>query len=335
MIMKKLSLIILATALITGCGTKSTQTEKQQTMNTENLKAGKNRVTFSSQGIELVGDLYVPQGYSGTQEYPAIIVGGSWTTVKEQMAGLYAEQLAKEGFVTLAFDHTNYGESEGDMRFFENPEVKTKDFISAMSFLQSLPMVAEGRTGGMGVCASGGYMAEAVAQDGSYKSFASVVPWFNTDDIVNAFYGGADGINERIQKSKNAEKKYAETGEMVYQLTISDTDPTAAMFGPFEYYLDPSIGQVPNWSHDKFAVMSWEKWLNYRPVSAGEMINVPTLIINSEHAATPAASEEFFKLLKGEKEMIWLEGGQLDFYYKDAQVKPAVAKLVEHFRRTL
>ena len=333
--MKKLLTIIIGLTLIASCGTKSTETEKQKATEMENLKAGKNRVTFSSEGIELVGDLYIPEGYSGTQEYPAIIVGGSWTTVKEQMAGLYAEKLAKEGFVTLAFDHRNYGESGGAQRFYEDPEAKTVDFINAMNYLKSLPVVADNKTGGVGICASGGYLAQAVAQDDDYKSFASVVPWFNTDEIVNAFYGGQDGINERIAKSRDAEKAYADKGEMIYQLTISDTDPTAAMYGPFEYYLNSSIGQVPNWSHDKFAVMSWEKWLTYRPLSAANNIKVPSLIITSKDAATPQADQEFYDRLSGEKELIWMEGGQLDFYYKDAQVNPAIAKLVEHFKKTL
>jgi len=329
--MKKLFISILALSL--SAFTEQNQTE--EIMFIQKFEPGKNIVEFSSEGITLKGDLYLPSGYQEGKKYPAIIVGGSWTTVKEQMAGLYAGALAEEGYVTLAFDHTYYGESGGDKRFYEDPKTKTKDFINAMNFLKALPMVAEDRTGGMGICASGGYMAEAVAQDSDYKSFTTVVPWFNTDEVVNAFYGGEEGINERIAKSRAAEASYEQNGVMEYQLTISDTDPSAAMYGPFEYYLDPAIGQVKNWSHDKFAVMNWENWLTYRPLPAADKISVPTLIINSKNAATPAASEAFFNHLKGEKEMVWLEGGQLDFYYKEAQVKPALSKIVEHFKKTL
>ncbi len=53
----------------------------------------------------LAGNLYTPENFDGNKKYPTILVGGSWTTVKEQMAGLYAEELAKQGFITLAFDH--------------------------------------------------------------------------------------------------------------------------------------------------------------------------------------------------------------------------------------
>lgn len=300
-----------------------------------NLKPGKNSVTFTSEGVKIVGDLYLPDDYQSGKEYPAVIVGGSWTTVKEQMAGLYAQTLTKKGFVTLAFDHRYYGESGGEPRFVEDPKAKTKDFINAMDYLQSLPMVDGGRTAGVGVCASGGYMAASVAKDDRFKAYAMIVPWFNTDEVVNAFYGGEEGINDRLTKAKEAEKQYKKTGKMTYIESISDTNPQAAMFGPFGYYLDPELGRVPNWSDDKFALTNWTDWLNYRPVNTAKKIDAPTLIITSKGAATPAAGEEFYSLLNGPKELVWMEGGQLDFYYKPELVNPSMTQVAGYFEKYL
>ena len=42
-----------------------------------------------------------------------MIVTGTWTTVKEQMAGIYARELANRGLAALAFDFTGWGESGG------------------------------------------------------------------------------------------------------------------------------------------------------------------------------------------------------------------------------
>jgi len=50
--------------------------------------------------------------------------GGSWTTVKGQMARLYADRLAEEGYATLALDPRYYGESGGVPRFVELPQAK-------------------------------------------------------------------------------------------------------------------------------------------------------------------------------------------------------------------
>ncbi len=305
------------------------------TQEKEAFVPGKNRVTFESEDQQLVGDLYLPADYQEGKTYPAVVVGGSWTTVKEQMAGLYAQELAERGFVALAFDHRYYGESEGEPRFVEIPADKSEDFIHAMDYLTGLSLVNTEKTAGLSVCASGGYMAASVAEDKRFKAFAMVVPWFNTDEVVNAFYGGEEGIKERLAKAAAAQKTYEETGEMTYIASISETDPNAAMYGPFDYYLDPKLGKVPNWSADKFALVNWTEWLNYRPVAFAEKIDTPTLIITSKEAATPAAGEAFYELLKGPKDLQWMEGGQLDFYHKDSLVNPSMDQVASHFEKYL
>ena len=47
-------------------------------------------------GIELAGHLYLPEGYAAKKN-AAIIVAGPFGAVKEQAAGLYAQQFASMG----------------------------------------------------------------------------------------------------------------------------------------------------------------------------------------------------------------------------------------------
>jgi len=51
-------------------------------------------------GIKLVGDLYIPKTAEG--KMPAIAIAGPFGAVKEQSAGLYANELAGRGFITLS-----------------------------------------------------------------------------------------------------------------------------------------------------------------------------------------------------------------------------------------
>ena len=74
-------------------------------------------------GIELAGDLYLPRGAAGT--LAAVAVAGPFGAVKEQCAGLYAEELAARGFAALAFDPSFIGESGGTARNVASPDIKS------------------------------------------------------------------------------------------------------------------------------------------------------------------------------------------------------------------
>ena len=116
------------------------------------------KVSFSNRlGIDLVGDLYVPKSLDSSRKAPAIVVGPPFGGVKEQTAGLYAQQMAERGFVTLAFDPSYNGESGGRPRSIASPEALVEDFSAAVDFLGTQLFVDRERIGVIGVCGSGGF----------------------------------------------------------------------------------------------------------------------------------------------------------------------------------
>ncbi|WP_245425660.1 alpha/beta hydrolase [Rhizobium sp. H4] len=118
------------------------------------------KVTFPSNGETIVGTLYVPSDTAADTRRPGVIVAGAWTSIKEQMSGLYAKEMAERGFVALAFDYRGWGESSGTIRFKEDPAMKTADIIAAADFLSTLSEVDPDAINGLGICASAGYMAD-------------------------------------------------------------------------------------------------------------------------------------------------------------------------------
>lgn len=69
------------------------------------------KVTFVNRyGITLVADMYIPKHTEG--KMPAIAISGPFGAVKEQSSGLYAQQLAERGFLTIAFDPSYTGERD-------------------------------------------------------------------------------------------------------------------------------------------------------------------------------------------------------------------------------
>ena len=98
-------------------------------------KVNHKKVTFHNRfGITLVGDLYEPKE-QGNEKLAAIAISGPFGAVKEQSSGLYAQNMAERGFITLAFDPSFTGESGGLPRDLNSPDINTDDFSSAVDFL--------------------------------------------------------------------------------------------------------------------------------------------------------------------------------------------------------
>lgn len=301
----------------------------------QNLDANKRKVEFKSEGLVLVGNLHLPTGFSENKKYKAVVVTGSWTTVKEQMADLYAAKLAKEGFVALSFDFRNYGESEGQPRNYENPEMKADDIKNAVEFLKTLKFVDTKNLGGLAICASAGYMSAAIAKGADLKAVSLVAPWLHNAEIARGIYG-AENAKSLIANSEAAKKKFAETGQVDYVVAASDKDKTAAMFGPFDYYLNPKRGAIKEWGN-KFAVMAWKCWLEFDAITPAEKISVPVQIIHSRTAAVPDGAELYYsKLHSPVKNIVWVENAtQFDFYDGEKLTDQAAKQSAEWFAKYL
>lgn len=310
--------------------TKSTQMATQLP---ESFKPGINRVIFQSEGERMVGNLYLPTSYKSGNQLPVIVVTGAWTTVKEQMPAVYAQRLADRGFATFTFDFRYWGESGGAPRQYESPGAKVQDIKNAVAFLKTLPAVDGDRIGGLGICASAGYMAQAVAEDTSFKSFATVAAWLHDMESLNALFGEST-VRHRMEIGKAAREQYDRTGNVDYVPAYSQSDRSAAMVGDLGYYSSPERGVVSAWTN-RFAVMSWHEWQAFDSMVIAPKINTPTLIVHSDGSALPDNARRFYASLGGKKQLVWTEGQHLDFYDRDPQVSAAVDALVSHFQATL
>ncbi len=119
-------------------------------------------------GIKLAGDLYLPKTYDG--KLSAIAVAGPFGAVKEQSAGLYAEELAARGFAAMAFDPSFIGESGGDVRNVASPDINTEDFSAAVDFLSVQDFVDPEKIGILGICGFGGMALNAATMDTRIKA---------------------------------------------------------------------------------------------------------------------------------------------------------------------
>ncbi|WP_299328873.1 alpha/beta hydrolase [Parasphingopyxis sp.] len=293
------------------------------------------RVMFESGGERLVGDLYLPDDYEAGDRLPAVIVTGAWTTVKEQMPRHYAIEMADRGYAALAFDFRNWGQSEGDRRYLESPELKTEDILAAAEFLTTRAEIDPARIGGLGICASAGYMAGAAARSPYIRSLALVAPWLHDRALVDTVYGGAEGVNMRISQSRAADQTYQLSGSLSLVPAAGAAGSDAIMQGA-PYYVDPDAGAIPEYDNH-FNLASWEPWLTFDAIAiADELDETPVQIVHSEAAAIPDGAHRFFDRLAGPKAELWLDDvTQFDFYDQEGAVTQASDAVADHFAVTL
>lgn len=287
------------------------------------------RVTFENEGETLVGTLYIPDEAGEDTRSPGVVVTGAWTSIKEQMSGHYAREMAERGYVALAFDFRGWGESGWAIRFKEDPAAKTADILAAAAFLSTVEEVDPARISGLGICASAGYMASAVAKSAAFTRVALVAPWLHNREIVEDVYGGAEGVAKLIGTSREAEASEA-NGKPRVILAASASDATALMY-QVPYYTETGRGLIPQYDN-KFNLASWEPWLTYDSVAIGAALSKPTLIVHSEAAAVPQGAHAFFSQLRSDASQVWLENiTQFDFYDQPGAVDAAADAVAAHF----
>ena len=219
-------------------------------------------VSFPTSDGSVIGLLYLPEDHDPTKRYPAVAVGGSFASVKEQMGGIYAAELAKRGIIALAIDYRNYGQSSGARRQYEDPQGKAADLSFALKFLTARSDVAG--TGLLGVCTSGGTVLDTAAADSSVGAVATIAGMF-TEPSLQLMMRGAEGVQAKKDEGRAATDVYAQSGVIETVKAYDESDQTAANVAPLPYYFDTTRGAVPAWRNE-FAVMSYEAMLDFDPV---------------------------------------------------------------------
>lgn len=287
-------------------------------------------VTFENEGATLSGTLYLPAAAPG-KPLPVVVVTGAWTSVQEQMPRVYAREMIERGFAAFTFDFRGWGKS-GDLvnqvRYKEDPMAKISDIRAAIRFVSTLPEVDAAQIHGLGICASSGYMVDAVSGNPLVNRVGLVAPWLQNDNLVKAVYGGAKGVAGLISMSRAAEAK---GGEIILAAGPQGAEGVLMPIGG--YYYDPKRGAIPEYDN-KWNQASWEGWLTYHPADNPQRLDKPLAVVHSEAAAIPDGVKTFIKGFAGEATMKWLEDvTQFDFYDNPEDVRRAADAVAEHFSK--
>lgn len=288
------------------------------------------RVSFPSDEVELVGNLYIPNGL--TDKVAALPIIGPFSYVKEQAPVQYATRLADEGFVTLAFDCRTHGESAGTPRRYENPFAKVADVKAAIDYLQSRPEVNVEHIVAVGVCQGCSEMLQVVVDDQRVKALAVVSGQYLDRGNKLEFLGEA-GLALRLERSKTAQAKFEETGEIEY---VPIVDPVRTDVGlPHKPIWDWYHGWADRgiWEN-RYATISDAQVWTFDSLQAAAQVQCPLLMIHADNSDGPAAAHRHFEAVPTlEKQLIW-EGPTNHFqYYEDPVVIDRAAGNIAHWFR--
>ena len=269
------------------------------------------KVTFHNRyGITLAADLYQPLHADG--KLPAIAVSGPFGAVKEQASGLYAQELAERGFLTLAFDPSFTGESGGQPRYVASPDINTEDFCAAVDYLSTREDVDPERIGILGICGWGGMAVNAAAIDTRIKATVAATMYDMSRVNANGYFDANNNADDRhaLRQQLNAQRT-EDYRNGTYALAGGVVDPLPADAPQFvkdyhAYYKTPrgyhkrSLNSNGGWN--KTSTLSF---LNMPILSyAGEIRNA-VLLVHGEKAHSRYFSEDTYKMLKGDnKELL-------------------------------
>lgn len=263
------------------------------------------RVAFRSEGLELMGDLRIPTGRSGT---PALAMTGPFTGVKDQVTGAYAELLSRAGLITLAFDHRGFGESEG-RRGHEDSQGKLADLRAAVGFLTTREEVDPARIGLVGICLGGGYALRAAAVDPRVGAVAGIAGGYNSP----AQMAEAMGIDAYRSALGAALERYDE-----HMPAVAPDGEEAAMSGdePYAYY-GTARSHSPHW-RNQVTRGSLHSLMTFDALGAVPLLAAtPLLIIHGRADAycSPDLARAAYEGKPGDREIVWLDAGQhIDLY---------------------
>lgn len=294
-------------------------------------------ITFASDDLALAGHVRLPDGDG---PHPGVVLTGPLSGVKEQVVGLYADRLTREGFATLAFDHRGFGESEGRRRQHEDPPGKLADLRAATTYLQGRPEVDEQRIGCCGVCLGGGYALRFAAFDPRIRAVVGIAGGYNDPRAMRDGMGN-EGYRDLLASQAEIDRRQAETGEVEHWAAVEQPhdDRPAVMGGtePAEYY-GTARSESPGWVNRLTALSVRELVTTDLAVGADFISPTPFLVVHGrrDDYCTPANAEDVYERAGDPKEIVWLDTtNHIDLYDQPQYVDPAVAATTEWFRRWL
>ncbi|WP_407462393.1 alpha/beta hydrolase [Methanobrevibacter sp.] len=287
------------------------------------------KITFINKyGITLAADLYKPKGAEG--KLPAIAISGPFGAIKEQSSGLYAQELASRGFLTIAFDPSFTGESGGAPRYMASPDINTEDFQAAVDYLSTSDEVDADRIGILGICGWGGMALNAASIDTRVKATVTSTMYNMTRINAKGYFDEADSPDARYEMKvalNNQRTEDYKNGEYAMGGGVVDPLPDDAPFFVKDYYdyykTERGYHKRSLNSNDGWTAIGCMSFISQPIIAYSDEIRSAVLIIHGEKAHSCYFSKDEFEKLTGDnKELLIIPDAVHTDLYDDMDIIP-------------
>ena len=299
-------------------------------------------VTYKLHGLDIVANVYTPANYDPTQQYPAIVVAHPNGGVKEQVAGLYAQHLAEQGYITIAADAAYQGGSGGTPRSTDKPQFRVEDIHGMADFMTRFAGVDPARLGLLGICGGGGYALSAAKSDKRFKSIATL-SMFNSGRVRRNGFADSQlaSVQQRLQQASDARAQEMAGGKILYAGDADMTDAQIAAL-PFEMYRQGYEYYWRTHAHPnstfKYTTSSLLDLMRWDATDQIDLIEQPLLMIAGSAADSLYMTEDAFAKATGSKnkELFKIEGAtHIETYWVPKYVQAALGKMTPFYAKTL
>lgn len=317
------------------------------------------KVTFQNHyGFDVAGHMYLPKDFNNKKEYAAVVITGPFGAVKEQASGLYAQELAKNGIVAIAFDPSTTGESSGARRNVGSPEIFTEDVHAAVDFATNLKFVNPNRVGALGICGLGGMALTAASNDTRIHAAATSVMYDMSESIRDHYDGNyftpeqREIVKAHVGKVRDEEAKTGKSIRGAHELAVNPDGSVATYDTMFPNELPAGADSVTKGFFDYYVkrayhpramnsnTSAWDGttptgFFDFKMMQNIEEIKVPVLMITGSAAHSKYFTDRAFaRLTTADKEEMVVPGAtHTDLY--DQMDKIPFAKLVDFFKKNL
>lgn len=311
---------------------------------TENIQGRVNLhpVKYDLHGIQIAANVYTPADYDPAKTYPAVVVAHPNGGVKEQVAGLYAQRLAEQGYIAITADAAYQGASGGMPRSVDKPANRIEDIHGMADYLGQYPGVDKERIGLLGICGGGGYSLKAAQTDKRFKALATL-SMFDSGLVRRNGYQDSQlaTVQERLKLATDARTREVTTGEVSYSGDANLTDEQIAKL-PFELYRQGYEYYWKTHAHPnstfRYTTSSLLDLMNFDAQSNMELINQPLLMMAGTKADSRYMTESAFKKATGtaNKELFLIEGAtHIETYWVPRYVDQAMSRIDAFFDKNI